>query len=135
MTASEAARISQGFTWLSLWNYLAFLVLSLTFAGLTVLSPEINGTAAYADMRIVMAIGYSLVAVTLLLIALKMTGRSNAALKLAAELIGTDAAAEAAAQGGLFRPMSALWPLFFMTAIIIVVNYIILIYAVDRGLF
>ena len=83
MTAMDAVRISQGFTRLSLWNYFGFLGLSLGFSGLTVLSPEIHETLAYADMRKVMIIGYTLPAVTLLLIALYLTGRSNAALRFA----------------------------------------------------
>lgn len=135
MTASDAVRISQGFTRLLLWSYLAFLLLSLAFAGLTVMTTDVYETLAYANKRIVMAIGYTLAGSTLLLIALHFTGRSNAALTLAEELMAKDSEAETVRSIGLFKRTSALWALFFMVAIIITVNYIVLIYAVDGGLF
>lgn len=135
MTANDAVKASQGFTRLMLLVYLAFLAISLLFAGLTVLTPEIFETLAYADKRIVMAIGYSLSGCTLLLIALHLNGRSNAALTLGQQLMLAEDSADTARPNGLFKPISALWALFFMAAIIITVNYIVLIYAVDDGLF
>ena len=135
MTASDAVKISQGFTRLLLGTCLVFLLFSLAFAGLTVLSPDIHETEAYANVRKVMAIGYALPAVTMLLLSLWLTGRANAALRLGEEIMLSDSQAEAVKSIGVFRPLSALWALFFVTAIIIVVVYIVLIYAVDGGLF
>jgi hypothetical protein len=135
MTAGDAVRISQGFTRMLLGTYVVFLLFSLSFAGLTVLSPDIHETEAYANVRKVMAIGYALPAGTMLLLALWLTGRSNAALRLADDVMAAVSVNETRESIGLFRPLSALWPLFFITAIIIVVVYIVLIYAVDSGLF
>ena len=135
MTPGDAVKISQGFTRLSLWVYLAFLTLSLVFAGLTVLSPEISETLPYADNRIVMAIGYSLSGGTLLLIALHLNGRSNAALTLGEHLLLASEGADMLPAISLFKRTSALWALFFMAAIIITVNFIVLIYAVEGGIF
>ena len=135
MTAKDALTASQGFTRMALGIFVVFLLISLAFAGVTVLSPDVHETLAYDDRRKVMCIGYTLLAVTLLLAVLYLTGRSNAALKLGKALMPPEPDHEAAKSTAVFKPLTALWALFFMTAIIIVVNYIVLIYAVDGGLF
>lgn len=135
MNATEAVQISQGYTRMSLTNFIAFLLFSLAFAGVTVLSPDIHETAAYADVRKVMCIGFTLPGIVMLLIALHFTAKSNAAMRLAEELMFADEEKQSVRSIGIFRQTSTLWALFFMTAIIIVTNYITLIYAVDGGLF
>jgi len=135
MTPKDVVTLAQGFTRLSLMVYLVFILASVAFAGVTVLSPDIFETPAYDDKRKVMCIGYSLISVTMLLSVLQFTARSNAALLFGKELIEKDAEAHGPKALGAFRSTSTLWALFFMTAIIITVNYIVLIYAVEGGLF
>jgi len=135
MTPKDAATIAQGFTRLSITVYLAFIVFSVAFAGVTVLSPDVFETPAYDDKRKIMCIGYSLVAVTMLLAVLHLMARSNAALTLGKELIEKAHGTQEIQALSAFRTTSTLWALFFMTATIITVNYIVLIYAVDGGLF
>lgn len=131
MTAMDAVHVAQGYARLLFWNFGAFLVLSLGFGGLTILSPEIRETLPYADMRKLMVIGYGLPALALVLAALHFCARMNAALEMAGAMAG----AEAQAGEGVFRPLSVLWLLTLYPAIIIVVSYTLLIYAVDGGLF
>jgi hypothetical protein len=132
MTARDAVMLAQGYTRVAVWVYLMFALVSLAFGAVTILSPDVYETIAYADKRKVMSIGYSLVAVTMLLAVLHLNARSNAALTLGQALQGEEAGG---GNGAVFRRLSALWALFFMAAIIIVVNYCVLIYAVDGGLF
>ena len=133
MMAGQALSAAQNYTRSALLTYLVFVIVSLAFAALTVLSPDIYETEAYADKRKVMSICYTLVAVTMLLIVLHLTARSNASLALGRALAAKDAGADTAS--GVFRGLSTLWGLFFMAAPIITVNYIVLIYAVEGGLF
>ncbi len=135
MTPKDAVVIAQGFTRLSLNTYLVFVLISLAFAGMAVLSEDIFETPAYDDKRKIMCIGYTLLSVTMLLFVLYLTARSNAALTLGKELMQGRAESQEIKALGVFRSMSTLWVLFFMTAIIITVNYIVLIYAVEGGLF
>jgi len=135
MTAKDAVAVAQGYTRMTLGVCLVFIVISLLFSGVTVLSPDVHETLEYDNQRKVMCIGYTLLSVTMLLAVLHLTGRSNAALRLGHELLPVDPDAEATKPTGIFRPLSALWALFFMTTIIITVNYIVLIYARDGGLF
>ncbi len=135
MTPKDTVALAQEYTRLSLKAYLFFILISFTLAGVTILSPDIFETPAYDDKRKIMCIGYTLLSVTLLLFILYLTARSNAALTLGKELmLGHEETQEIKALG-VFRSMSTLWVLFFMTAIIITVNYTILIYAVESGLF
>jgi len=132
MTATEVANIAVRYTRLGTRNIYVFILLAVMFGGWTVISPDVNETEVYADVRKVMAIIYTLLSVSLLLISLHFTARGNAAFRLAAELLPSEAAALVP---GVFRPVSALWILFPMTATIIIINYVVLIYAVDGGLF
>jgi len=131
MTAKEAVDVGVRFTQLNVRNIYVFILLSLVFGGWTVLSADINETEAYADVRKVMAIGYVLLAVSTLLLSLHFTSRASAAFKLG----GGIADPSGARTKGVFRGVSVLWVLFPMVAIIIIVTYIVLIYAVDGGLF
>lgn len=133
MDAVDAIRVAQGYLRLSLMNFTLFLGLSLLFGGWTVVSPDIHETLAYADIRKVMAIGYAIPGVALLLSALYLCGRSNATLKFAAAL-----ARPAMTEGGwedAFRTLNPLWLLVFYPAVLIAVTYVILIYAVEGGMF
>jgi len=131
MTAKDAVDVGLRFARLNANNIYAFFLLSLAFSGWTVLSADINETEAYADVRKVMAIVYVLLSVSTLLLSLHFTSRASAAFKLGGRL------ADPAEEGskGIFRGISVLWVLFLMIATIIVVTYIVLIYAVDGGLF
>ena len=135
MDAIETVRAAQGYVRLSLWNFALFLGLSLLFGGGTVLSPEINETLAYADIRKVMAIGYAIPALALLLSGLYLCGRSNATLRLGALVAGPLMNEAQSDWQGAFRPLNPLWLLVFYPAILIAVVYVVLIYAVDSGLF
>ena len=135
MKETDALGISQGFLRMALWAYFVFLLISVVFAGVTVFWPEVHETLAYDDRRKMMSIGYTLISVTLLLLVLRLNGRSNAALKYGQASVADGGGAEPAPRPDVFRPLSALWALFFMTAIIIAVNYTVLIYAVEGGIF
>lgn len=134
MTAKDAVAAGLKFSQLNIRNIYAFILLSLLFGGLTVLSADINETEAYADLRKVMAIGYLMLSVPLLLLSLHFSARANAAFSLGGALAADHPAIERPTKG-IFRGTSLLWVLFPMVAIIIVVTYIVLIYAVDGGLF
>ncbi len=131
MTAKDAVEVGLRFTRLNAINIYFFVLLSLTFGGLTVLSSDINETEAYADVRKVIAIGYVLLAASTLLLSLHFTSRASAAFKLGGRL----ADPSEGGSKGVFRGVSVLWVLFLMVATIIIVTYIVLIYAVDGGLF
>ena len=131
MTAKDAVDLGLRFSRLNAINIYVFFLLSLAFGGWTVLSSDINETEAYADVRKVMAIGYVLLAVSTLLLSLHFTSRASAAFKLGGRLVEPPEAGSK----GVFRGISVLWVLFPMVATIIVVSYIVLIYAVDGGLF
>lgn len=138
MTTNETHNAASQYFDLNIRNIYIFMILALVFGGWAVLSPDFNETAPYADLRKLAAIGYSMVSVILIVLTLKLMVRMNAALRLAQSTLSPSADGSAEAQKDarrLFRPISALWALFPMTAIMIVVNYIILIYAVDGGLF
>jgi len=135
MTSKEAYDIALKYMRLNIRNFYIFIAVGLAFGGWTVLTSDVNETEAYADLRKVMAVGYTLISVSLLMVTIKYMVRSNAAVKLAGELLQGEPASERAQSLSIFKPTSILWALFAMTAIIIVVNYIVLIYAVDGGLF
>jgi len=134
MTAQDAVNAGLRFNDLNLRNIYAFILLSLVFGGMTVLSGDVHETEVYADMRKVMAIGYLLLSVPLLLLSLHFTARANAAFSLAGKL-AADVPAIDSPTKGIFRGTNLLWVLFLMVAIMIAVSYIVLIYAVDKGLF
>lgn len=131
MTAKDAVDVGLRFTRLNTINIYAFMLLSLAFGGWTLLCADINETEVYADVRKVMAIGYVLLSVSTLMLSLHFTSRASAAFKLGGKL----AEPSEAGSKGVFRGVSVLWVLFPMVATIIVVTYIVLIYAVDGGLF
>lgn len=135
MDAMAAIRAAQGYLRISWLNFVVFLALSLCFGGWTVLSPEIHETLAYADIRMIAAIGYTIPALALLLCGLYLCGRSNATLRLAATLSKPVTDEDKAAWDAAFRPLNPLWLLVFYPAVLIAVIYVILIYAVDGGLF
>jgi len=131
MTAKDAVDVGLRFARLNAINIYVFILLSLGFGGWTVLSADINETEAHADVRKVMAIGYVLLSVSILLLSLHFTSRASAAFKLGGQLSDLSEGNPK----GIFRGISVLWVLFPMVATIIVVTYIVLIYAVDGGLF
>ncbi len=135
MTSAGAADIARRYTALTLACYLAFMMVSLLFAGITVLSPDIFETAAYEDRRKVMAMGYTLLSVTLLLGMLALNTRANAMQKLGLALMAQGDIPQMPLVKSAFRTINPLWILSLMAATIITVNYTVLIYAVEGGLF
>lgn len=130
MTSKDAAALAARYASLTLRNSHIFTALCIGFVVWIVASPDLHETEAYADVRKLLAIVFCVLAIPLMLATLKLMARMNAAARLAGELLQADAEA-----AGLFRPVSPLFALASMTTAIIIVTYIILIYAVDGGIF
>ena len=135
MTSNDAYDISLRYTGLVMRTVYAFIALSVGFVVWIVVSTELNETEAYADVRKMLALVFTIMSVSLMLATLRLMAKANAASDMARALFHGDAANEAVKDIRLFRPVSPMFALCGMLVAIIVVNYIILIYAVDGGFF
>lgn len=132
MTSSEAYGIAQGYTRIAMTAIYVFTMLCVGFVVWIVNSTDLHETESYDDLRKLLALVFSIFAVPLMLAAVKLLARSNAAVRLAGELFNSE---HSESDTRLFRPVSPMFAFFAMTVAVIAVNYIILIYAVDGGLF
>lgn len=135
MTSKDAYDIALSYTRMTMRNVHVFIALCVGFVVWIVVSTELNETEAYADVRKMLALVFSVMSISLMLATLRLMAKANAGADMARTLFHSDPANEAVKDIRLFRPVSPMFALFGMLVAIIIVNYIILIYAVDGGFF